>query len=317
MNKWAFLGAVLAVALVVTMGISVYNKRIKGADLPIDAQVLTLANIERQSGPEVTIKEPGVIDLEALEDPDKIEITILTFNIRSGNDADGKQALDSIIEEVRETGAHIIGLQEVERRMPRSGFVDQAKAIAEALGFYFYYGSNINVLGVQYGNAFISKYPIVEIKNHRLPRELMEPRGVIEATVDVDGSSLHVFVTHLGLHDRERDKQMETLHGMLSEKEGPMILMGDFNNLPGSMDMAQHNMRLIDSATAMEMEDAYTYAYYSDAPNVRIDRIYTSEDIEIIDHAVRPSKTSDHLRVVTKIFQKIRTSSRNSSGFGE
>jgi uncharacterized membrane protein YgaE (UPF0421/DUF939 family) len=80
-------------------------------------------------------------------------LTLLTFNIHSANDQDGEVALEQIIEEIRETDAQLVGLQEVEHNMPRSNYQDQARLIAEALGYHYYYGENINILGVQYGNA--------------------------------------------------------------------------------------------------------------------------------------------------------------------
>jgi len=189
--------------------------------------------------------------------------------------------------------------------MPRSGFKDQAKAIAEALGYNYVYGSNINVLGVQYGNAFLSKYPIIEKNNHRLPRELMEPRGVLGVTIDIMNNPFHVFVTHLGLNASEREKQVTAINDMLAEKEGPVILMGDFNNQGDSEEMLKLDSRMVDSALALGKNDLNTYSFHSEESNVRVDRIYTSEDIELKDHEVLPSKVSDHRRVITRILQKI------------
>jgi len=236
---------------------------------------------------------------------DEMELSILTFNIHSAIDSEGKARLESIIDEIKETGAAIIGLQEVERMMPRSGFKDQAKAIAEALGYNYVYGGNINVLGVQYGNAFLSKYPIIENSNHKLPRELMEPRGILDVTIDIMNNPYHVFVTHLGLNANERNKQVEAINSLLADKEGPVILMGDFNNQGNSEEMLKLDSRMVDSALALEKGDMNTYSFNSDEPNVRVDRIYASEDIELKDHVVLPSEVSDHRRVITKILQKI------------
>lgn len=228
-------------------------------------------------------------------------LTFLTFNIRSANDINGSVKLEEIIEEIRETHADIIGLQEVERMMPRSGYQDQARLIAEQLGYHFYYGGNINILGVQYGNALLSKYPILEASNHKLPKEKLEPRGMIEADIDIDGTLLHVYVTHLGLNSVERNKQVNYINDILSQREGNIILLGDFNNHPDSEEMSVLDNRMADSAAALNQLDHFTFAWKSPTPNVRIDRIYVSNHLELKYHEVQPSTVSDHERVLTQI----------------
>jgi endonuclease/exonuclease/phosphatase family metal-dependent hydrolase len=228
-------------------------------------------------------------------------LTLLTFNIRSANDKNGSMKLEEIIKEIRETDAHIIGLQEVERMMPRSGYRDQARLIAEELGYHYYYGENINIFGVQYGNALLSKYPILEADNHKLPKEKLEPRGMIEADIDINGVILHVYATHLGLNALERNKQVHYINGILSQREGNILLLGNFNNRPGSEEMSILDDRMTDSAAVLNRLDQYTFAWKSTTPNVRLDRIYTSDNIKLQHHEVQPSAVSDHKRVLTQI----------------
>lgn len=229
-------------------------------------------------------------------------ITILTFNIRSANDEKGKVELEQIISEIEEVDADIIGLQEVERLMPRSNFKDQSKEIARALGYNYVYGSNINILGARYGNATLSRYPIVSSKNHKLPHILLEPRGLLETVIDIDGETYHVFNTHLGLDLEERREQIGYINQVVGKKEANVILMGDFNY--SSKDLNMIDPELTDSAVALDRENDFTYSYHSSKPNVRIDRIYVSSDIELLGHQVLSSVISDHLRVITYINKK-------------
>jgi len=283
------------------------------------ADTINPASIAVATDADVTEVEPGRIPVEAVENaiPDTLNeteeydendekvLTLLTFNIHSANNIEGSVQLEQIIEEIRETGAHIIGLQEVERLMPRSGYQDQARIIAEELGYYYYYGGNINILGVQYGNAFLSKYPILEVSNHKLPREMLEPRGLIEATVDVDGTMYHIYVTHLGLDSEERRNQIKYINDLIAQKEGNILLLGDFNNNPDSSEMAILDPRMTDSAAAMEQDNEYTYSNWDELLKVRIDRIYYSDNINLISHMVMPSQVSDHKRVITQISGEI------------
>ena len=73
-------------------------------------------------------------------------ILVMSFNIRHGVDHTGKESLDSIIDEIKAYKPQIIALQ-VDCRMPRSRFRNQAKIIADALGYNYIYGDTINFMG--------------------------------------------------------------------------------------------------------------------------------------------------------------------------
>lgn len=86
---------------------------------------LAFASMNNISAGEVVEVQPGRISVNEMErvQPqgiDKTEqvLTLLSFNIHSANDRNGDVYLDQIVEEIKETGAEIIGLQEVERLMP-------------------------------------------------------------------------------------------------------------------------------------------------------------------------------------------------------
>ncbi len=219
---------------------------------------------------------------------------------------EGNVMLEQIVEEIRDTDAQIIGLQEVEHKMPRSNYQDQARLLAEALGYHYYYGGNINILGVQYGNALLSKFPIVNTQNHKLPKKMLEPDGLIEAEVDVDGISYYVYVTHLGLNPVERNLQIQYINEQLAQREGNILIFGDFNNNPDSDEMQLLDYLMIDSAAALNKGDLYTFSNWGDTAEERIDRIYISDQIDLKNHEVKPSAVSDHRRVITQIVHKIQ-----------
>lgn len=244
------------------------------------------------------------VDGDDMQSEDDKEILLLSFNIRHGVDHKGKESLRSIIEEIKSSKAHIIALQEVDYYMPRSGFKNQAREIASALGFHYVYGETINVLGIKYGNAIISVYPIIEHQNIRLYSTALEKRAILKAKISIDGDIYHVLNTHLGLNREERHKQIEEINAILEALEGNVILMGDFNEqlyIPGGQSISD---KLVDTAIIKQKEHLNTYAFYSDLPNTRIDRIYVSGNIEVIDHFVVPSKTSDHSMVFALILHK-------------
>lgn len=245
-----------------------------------------------------------LVDVEDVQSQDDKGILLLSFNIRHGVDHKGRESLRSIIEEIKGSKAHIIALQEVDYYMPRSRFKNQAREIASALGFHYVYGETINVLGIKYGNAIISAYPIIEHQNIRLYSSSLEKRAILKAKVSIEGDIYHILNVHLGLKREERQRQIEEINGIVENLKGNVILMGDFNEQAYSLDGQSISDRLVDTAIIKQKEYLNTYAFYSDTPNTRIDRIYVSKDIEVIDHFVVPSKTSDHSMVFALISHK-------------
>ncbi|HPT78863.1 MAG TPA: endonuclease/exonuclease/phosphatase family protein [Candidatus Atribacteria bacterium] len=256
-----------------------------------------------------TAEKPGIkpvripLDISRQEEAKKMvkTLTFLSFNIHSAIDMNGDVKLDDIIEEIRGSGADVIGLQEVERFMPRSGYKDQIKLIAEALGYFYYYGGNLNILGARYGNAVLSKYPIMASDNLKLPKNKLEPRGLIEAEIDVDGIEIKVFVTHLGLDAKERMKQIRFINDRIAQNSKRTIFMGDFNNRLDSPEMEHLSPDLADAAVFMSRDDQSTYSLYQETPSFRLDRIYVSQDLSIVDYTILPSQVSDHARVIVTV----------------
>lgn len=226
------------------------------------------------------------------------EIVVLTFNICHGVNKKGEESLNAIIESIRNANAHIIGLQEVDRFMPRSKFKDQAKEIADALGYNYVYGETINILGIQYGNAILSQFPIIEHENKKLPGDSIESRALLRVKIDLGDNFFEVYTTHLGLTAADREQQIKSINAFLEQSVEPVILMGDFNAGPLNEEMTQLSPIVSDIAKIVQKEDLYTYAFYSDTPNTRIDRIYVSDNVNVVDYFVLDSSISDHSMVL-------------------
>jgi endonuclease/exonuclease/phosphatase family metal-dependent hydrolase len=93
-------------------------------------------------------------------------------------------------------GAHIVLLQEVDARATRR--------VARALGmFYVYYPASVHpATGRDFGNAVLSRWPIVDDRKIILPhhgRFRDSQRIAIAATIRVGGDSLRVYSVHLSM----------------------------------------------------------------------------------------------------------------------
>ncbi len=244
--------------------------------------------------------------------------TVMTYNIHAGMGVDFTYDIDRIADLIREQGADIIGLCEVEQKTQKVNYDDQAKHIADKLGFQYAYGPIFARSAGFFCNALISRFPILSHQTHLLPNpNHTQPRAALEAQVDVDGTVVTVFVTHLEVADSgSRVAQAKALAGMASRVPSPRIIMGDFNATPThaletALMLREHNDTyplhrvLVDSAWLAAqgrferdyLKGGYTIGVFD--PSARIDYIFASCDIGVASDAgaarVPHSLASDHL----------------------
>ncbi|MFD0697572.1 endonuclease/exonuclease/phosphatase family protein [Paenibacillus sp. GCM10027628] len=153
---------------------------------------------------------------------------IMTFNIHHGEGLDGKVNLYRIAEFLKKQHADVIALQEVDRYRLRSGYVDQALELAQLLGMHVCFSASLSYSVGQYGNAILSRYPIVNSARTLLPGD-KERRSVLTATLHVGSEDIHIADTHLGLSTEDRTVQMKQISEILAPIQGPLIIAGDFN----------------------------------------------------------------------------------------
>lgn len=229
-------------------------------------------------------------------------LTVATYNIHHGAGVDDQLDLDRIAGVLHETGADLIGLQEVDRHWSeRSDFVDQASALAEKLGMQVVYGANLDddpltdgAARRQYGTALLSAYPIVSWSNTKLPNLGGEQRGLLEAVVRVDGTSLRVLNTHLQHNNQaERTAQAEAIGARLDRIREPVVLVGDLNAQPGQPELSAIERRLDDAHLLAGEGDGFTHP--AEAAASRIDYVFVSPCVEVASTRVTATLASDHL----------------------
>lgn len=126
------------------------------------------------------------------------QVHVLSYNIHHAEGVDGKLDLERIAKVISEASPDIVALQEVDRNVQRSGNVDQAQELAKLTKMYFVFGANIELQGGHYGNAVLSRWPIIQHQNHLLPRlNDGEQRGVIDAVIASPQGIVRFLATHL------------------------------------------------------------------------------------------------------------------------
>jgi endonuclease/exonuclease/phosphatase family metal-dependent hydrolase len=159
---------------------------------------------------------------------------------------DGRQEPDRIAQVLRELGADLVGLQEVDSGQDSAGQARQMERLAAASGFHFIAGPTILRQDGHYGNALLTGRRAREIRRLDLSHPGREPRGAIDVDLDIDGVPVRVIVTHLGLRPGERRSQVKRLLDVLSLEGGRLtVVMGDINEwLPGSRPLRWLHRRL-------------------------------------------------------------------------
>jgi endonuclease/exonuclease/phosphatase family metal-dependent hydrolase len=134
----------------------------------------------------------------------------------------------------------IVALQEVDLNRRRSGSMDQARWLAERLGYNYVFAPayHDNENGA-YGNALLSRYPIESYRIEHLwqrdqlfpgePNWVIEPRCCLIAKV-LSPEPLWVMATHLSTSPDQQEHQLPQLAALAAEcADKPVVLMGDFN----------------------------------------------------------------------------------------
>jgi endonuclease/exonuclease/phosphatase family metal-dependent hydrolase len=129
-----------------------------------------------------------------------------------------------------ELDADIIALQEI--FAVSDSTEGQMEILASELGLHAAFGCTRHHRGRPYGNAILTRWPILESRDMDISRQNRERRGCIRADLKTPRGTLHVFNIHMGTSYFERRHQVKSL---LSSKQlhedlsGPRVLVGDFN----------------------------------------------------------------------------------------
>ena len=233
-----------------------------------------------------------------------MKIKVMTFNIQHClNYLERHIDYPLFAKTVSVSGADIVGLNEVRGESASPGYDDQARIIAESAGYkYYYFAKAIDFDGRDpYGNAVLSKYPILSAETVMIPDPVVrryngyyETRCIAKLKIDV-GIPLNVLSVHFGLNRDEHENARDTV--LRSIEDRSTVLMGDFNVTPGSDILAPIRERMTDTAEGKgEM-----LTFPSDAPTEKIDYVFVSKDIKVLSAGIPELTVSDHRPHIAEI----------------
>lgn len=242
--------------------------------------------------------------------PAQGSVTVLVYNIHAGKDAKGVHNLERVADVVRETGADLVLLQEVDRFTTRSGNEDQIGKLSELTGMHGAFGKTLDYQGGQYGIAILSRWPIARDTLYHLPIDppqpraggSYEPRGALYAAIVAPRDTLHVFNTHLDAsgndtYRRQEARELFALAAPLLARDAAVMIGGDLNSLPHSA--------VIGFLTSSDLRDPWPacgsgegFSYPDSLPIRRIDYLLLPDDITCSSARVLGAGPSDHRGVV-------------------
>jgi endonuclease/exonuclease/phosphatase family metal-dependent hydrolase len=243
--------------------------------------------------------------------PEPAPLRVLVYNIHAGKDAGLADNLARVAGVVRETGADLVLLQEVDRGTERSGRVDQAAELARLTGMHGVFGKTLDFQGGGYGLALLSRWPVSGDTLVHLavdpPGEpagnTREPRGVLRARVAAPGGPLYLLNTHLDAAGPDTFRRREAaalleVAGRLRDGGERVLLGGDFNDTPESAVVA--------GVLGAGWRDAWAacggagegLTFPAKAPTKRIDYLFLPPGTRCDSAEVVGGETSDHRGVL-------------------
>ena len=222
-----------------------------------------------------------------------------TFNLPlpgAGYLRNNKKNLKKIIEFIKDIDPDVVGLIEVDTGSIRSGRVNQAHAIAEAIGHYSLYECKYGESSLQsrmpivrkQGNAFLAAPRVHGERFHYFET------GIKRLIIELELEEVAVFLVHLSLKYRHRQQQLRHLHELIARSAKPVIVAGDFNTFWG-----ENEMYLFMQAASLRSANVHSLpSYPSNAPRKQLDFVLYGPGIRVTDFEMPAVQYSDHLPII-------------------
>lgn len=251
--------------------------------------------------------------------------SVLTYNIKQGQQARElvtfnaswddlsasaqseacSTALTAVANDIEASGASVVALQEVDQYAYRSCDQDQAAEIAKLLGWPKpCFKGNASVKGASgvgkpggrgsMGNAILSKSGVSNCRRVATLHSASETRGVVGATITIDGTTVTALSTHLSSEsEQERNAEVKVVGSAVNQVSGPVVLTGDFNAEPSSEPISYLTgaIGMTDSLPARGNESPTTPG------GSRIDHVLVRGLVPSGAKVLKQSKVSDHYPV--------------------
>ncbi len=247
-----------------------------------------------------------------------MKITVLQWNVWYKEDP------QKIVDLIKQYQPDVVCAQELIQHFQQTPQIDTAKEIAQALGYDYYF--HLADKWTQrpeketQGNAIFTRLPIVKTRHHFLQKPKTDPanaseegRVLVEVTVSKDNQELTFGTTHLSFTPffemtTSRQEEAIKLVDFLQSKTTHYVFTGDFNATPESFLLAQlTSLRQLKHAGPDFPAKTWTtkpfdkQGFVATELNWRLDYVFVTNDLKVIQSRVIETTVSDHLPVLVEL----------------
>jgi endonuclease/exonuclease/phosphatase family metal-dependent hydrolase len=155
-------------------------------------------------------------------------LRIATYNVHRTVGRDGRRAPHRIAAVLGEINADVTALQEV--TYDSIGQQNELDHMAQAAGAGAIAGPTLVEGAGRYGNAVLTRIAPDAVERLDISVPDREPRGALALRLKINGRTVKVVASHLGLRPGERRFQVQRLLTVLDKPAASLtIVLGDFN----------------------------------------------------------------------------------------
>ena len=138
------------------------------------------------------------------------------------------------------------------------------------------------------GNALLSKKPVLREEFHYLDI------GMKKLIIEVETEDIVVFLVHLALGGKTRQKQIVQLYNFVKNCKKPVIVAGDFNVFWGEEEIEM----FLQASNLQNINIRKDSTFPSWNPKRELDFILCSKEIKVKSYEVIQTQLSDHLPIL-------------------
>jgi len=245
---------------------------------------------------------------------------LMTYNVAHGrglslyqgfvSHAALRRNLERLAVFLRESEADVVALQEIDGDSHWNGHLDMPAFLGEHAGYpVAWLGVNTRREGrkpLNYGNALLSRLPVVYRENIPFGRATLGEKGFLYAEVRLDRLIVPVVNLHLCYRSPTRRRaQIAALAQYLAARETapgttPPVVCGDFNTQAARPDDAVRELlealRAVRGDYRVHPVDVPTF--HSIRPTRRLDFVFLPQSFRLLHCEVPKLRLSDHLPVL-------------------
>jgi len=245
-------------------------------------------------------------------------LKLLTLNIAHGRKDSLNQMLvssstirnnlDDIAGLLMEANADVVALQEADGPSAWSGYFNHVSYLASVASYpWDIYSAHVNGKRINYGTALLSRVPFQDAISHDFPESPPTLRkgftlGQIEWQPDENKPPIAVDILSVHLdfsRSKVRKQQISDILRILEERNGPTIILGDFNSDWLKDDSVVKTLAECGN-TKVYKPNSINHGTYKSGKH-RLDWVLLSDELEFKQYQVLPDIVSDHQAIIVEV----------------